>query len=145
MRSEGRALFGRGGWDRTGKWRVRRQELPGGTRLVAVCAGVGGRQAAQAARWLVAEGAGALAVAGLAGGLDPSLRPGDLVIADEIIDRLGDEADASWPTDAAAAGLVHAALVAEGVPARRGAVVTVARPELTPDDKRRLHTDTGAL
>ncbi|MFL5287256.1 MAG: hypothetical protein ACJ8AW_41365 [Rhodopila sp.] len=43
--------------------------------------------AGAAARQLVAEGAQALVSLGLAGGLDPALRPGDLVVPAEIVEN----------------------------------------------------------
>jgi adenosylhomocysteine nucleosidase len=61
-------------------------------RIAARCGGLlraGGGTPAGAelgARQLVAEGAGALVSFGLAGGLDPALRPGALVVPAEVID-----------------------------------------------------------
>jgi adenosylhomocysteine nucleosidase len=61
-------------------------------RIAARCGGLlragGGTPAGaeRAARQLVAEGAGALVSFGLAGGLDPALRPGALVVPAEVID-----------------------------------------------------------
>jgi hopanoid-associated phosphorylase len=81
----------------------------------------------------------ALASFGLAGGLDPALRPGDVILADRVA---GD--DAIFQADGAWHARAHALLQGEtdltgGLLA--GADVTVG----TPEEKRRLHEKTGAI
>jgi len=56
--------------------------------LLAV-SGMGAAAAAHSARELLAAGAGALASWGFAGGLDPALAPGSLLLAEEVIDSAG--------------------------------------------------------
>jgi adenosylhomocysteine nucleosidase len=56
--------------------------------LLAV-SGIGGTLAARAAHDLIAAGASSLMSFGMAGGLDPDLLPGDVVVPDEVISRHG--------------------------------------------------------
>lgn len=49
------------------------------------CAGADAGRAAGEAERLLAQGAGALVSFGIAGGLDPALRPGDLVVPDYVL------------------------------------------------------------
>ncbi len=87
--------------------------------------------AAAAAERLMAQGVDALLSFGLAGGLDPALKPGALVIPAWVLD--GAE---RWPTDptlSARFGPAHGALQGGGD------VLTTAAA------KRRLHLETGAL
>ncbi len=66
---------------------------------LAVC-GPGPDHAGAAARNLVAEGCGAIISAGFAGGLDPSLEAGAVVIAERIVDNSGrtNPCDPGWRT-----------------------------------------------
>jgi len=72
-----------------------------------------------AAQWLVAQGATALLSFGLAGGLDPALRPGRLFVPAAVL-----EAGRAYPTDAAL--LARFGLVAHGVLLAGDAVVAEA-------------------
>jgi adenosylhomocysteine nucleosidase len=145
LASEGRALLGSSGWLREGGRTVRRLRLPDGTRLLCARGGVGVERGMSAARWLVVEGATALAVLGISGGLDPTLRIGDLVVAETIIERREGESDRVWETDAAGTGLLYDALASTGLPLRRGGAVTAAQAVLTTADKCRLHERSRAL
>jgi len=144
LAAEGRALLGSFGWIRAGGLSVRRMRLPDGTGLVCARSGVGAERALAAARWLGAEGVAALAVIGVSGGLDPGLRPGDLVVADTVLES-GGAADQNWTTDPDRAGLVDAALAAEGLPVRRGAVISASRPVPSPRAKESLRDRCAAL
>lgn len=81
--------------------------------------GIGARAAAGAARALADAGVAGLISWGMAGGLDPSLRAGDLVLADAIIDADGRRF---------AAAPAWQARIAAGLPStqtvRRGSVYT---------------------
>jgi len=68
---------------RTARTEGSRQRLADGT-LVAI-SGMGQEAAARAARALLAAGAGGLISWGVAGGLDPRLRAGDLVLASRVL------------------------------------------------------------
>ena len=76
---------------------------------------------------------------GIAGGLDPSLQPGDLVVANEIM-----TADARWAT---AATLSESLVEGTNIGRRKivgGTIVGAEEVILHPRDKVQLHKDTGA-
>lgn len=78
---------------------VRCLRLLAGDELPAVCCrGPGPVAAAQAASELLAEGCDALVSCGFAGGLDAALRPGDVVVAESVVDATGTliATDAAW-------------------------------------------------
>jgi adenosylhomocysteine nucleosidase len=62
------------------------------------CFGTGPEAAAKAASDLLTEGCGALLSFGLAGGLDPGLRPGAVVLAEAIVTERGElfSTDTAW-------------------------------------------------
>jgi len=86
------------------------------------------------------SGAGALAVAGIAGGLTSALRPGDVVVATEV--RRADRPDAP-AVPCPAAPMVAAALRRRGLTAHLGPVVTSRR--LVDGPVRARLAATGAL
>ncbi|MDD9904126.1 MAG: hypothetical protein OXT06_11200 [Rhodospirillaceae bacterium] len=92
-------------------------------------------RAENAAREFATAGAAGLVSFGIAGGLDPALQPGDLILAEGV--RLPDEdvisTQASWRTALAAA----AAGTADGL--MYGSDLAVSQT----DDKARLFTDYG--
>ena len=92
-------------------------------------------RAETAAREFIKAGAAGLISFGIAGGLDPALEPGDLILAEGV--RLPDEdvisTQASWRTAFAAS----AAVTADGM--IYGSDLAVSRT----DDKARLFTDYG--
>ncbi|MGE5515771.1 MAG: nucleoside phosphorylase [Bacteroidota bacterium] len=98
-----------------------------GCPLVA-CAGA---EPENAARALLAAGATRLLSFGLAGGLDPALEPGALVLASEIV-----TAGNRWPTDPAWA--------ADFPPLRRAPLLGAAAPLLDRTAKAAAFRDTGA-
>ncbi|WP_316978717.1 phosphorylase family protein [Shumkonia mesophila] len=108
--------------------------------LVAIrCAGADARRAHALARELAEGGCVALASFGLAGGLHPALRSGDVILADRVAGG-----DAAFPADAAWHARASAILHGETrltVGLLAGAEVAVE----TPEEKRRLHEKTGAI
>lgn len=85
---------------------------------------------------LVMEGAAALVGFGLAGGLDPALRPGDLLLPDEVCLEDGTviPVHAGW----------RAALLARGLRACGGRILASRAVVTDPASKRRLFERTGA-
>jgi 4-hydroxy-3-methylbut-2-en-1-yl diphosphate reductase len=79
----------------------------------------------------------AVAVAGFCGALDPTLQPGDVVVASEVI-------GAGGATPCPSAGILLAALARLGLPARLGPIVSVDRVVSGPE-RERLRADTGAI
>ncbi len=59
-------------------------EEAGFSQTMIACAGASPRRALEQARGFLRDGAGALVSFGIAGGLDPDLRPGHLVMADAV-------------------------------------------------------------
>ncbi|HET8588218.1 MAG TPA: 4-hydroxy-3-methylbut-2-enyl diphosphate reductase [Nakamurella sp.] len=98
-----------------------RRGLPEKWRERVLRTGSGPTRAARAADGAAVRSADAVLVAGIAGGLDPSLRPGDVVVADRVIGPDGAE------TTCGSARMLAARLRADGLPARVGAVVSSDR------------------
>ncbi len=112
-----------------------------GLQVTIVCSGARpGRARAEAAR-LLAEGAAGLMSFGLAAGLAPDLRPGDLVIADAVSLPQGQPRS----TDAAWRDRLLAALAEAGIGARIGTVAGIERLLVTPEQKQALLPVTDAL
>lgn len=82
----------------------------------------------------------ALLSVGCAGGLDPSLVPGDLVLADNVV-------DAGEPSKGFERGLDEMAtrLGERGLSVRRGRIASVSNIVATPSEKERLFARTRAL
>lgn len=105
------------------------------------CAAARPERARDGAERLLSQGVGALVSFGIAGGLDPNLIPGDLVLPDRITavgqDAIATDPDlrARWQGAAAAAGLRP-----NGGSLLGGTHVVVGVAE-----KRRLHESSGAV
>jgi adenosylhomocysteine nucleosidase len=121
--------------------RVRRGDCfaLGEGRLVCV-SGVGKDNAAQAAHRLIDAGARGLLSWGCAGGLSPTLKPGDLCLPSAILDALGQ----SWSVSALWHHYAREALHPVFDP-DIGPLVTADRAAATADDKRALAISSGAV
>lgn len=97
-------------------WALRRA----GTGARVIRCGMGMRRSLRAQPLLRADPAPALAIAGLAGALDPSLAPGDVVVASAL------QAPDGRCLDLDAAALLHG-LRRAGLPARAGRVASAER------------------
>ncbi|MEV0594578.1 4-hydroxy-3-methylbut-2-enyl diphosphate reductase [Nonomuraea cavernae] len=115
-------------------WAVRRGLDASATGVRVIRTGVGPRRAAQAAAALPESGA--LAVAGFAGALDATLRPGDVVVASEV--RFGGQV---FPCPSAP--LLAGELTRAGLSVRTGPLLTCDHV-VTGVERRRL-AGTGAL
>jgi adenosylhomocysteine nucleosidase len=111
----------------------------GGGALLAV-SGMGGHLAAPAARRLVDAGASALMSFGLAGGLDPTLDAGTVVLPSEVISRDG----ARFPTSAEWHRQLSLA-VAEMTPVASGTLLTSVQPIDTAELKAAAFRESGAV
>ncbi|HYW93813.1 MAG TPA: hypothetical protein VFA95_15360 [Gammaproteobacteria bacterium] len=100
-------------------------------------AGVGQLRAGRAADALADAGASRLVSCGFAGGLDPGLRPGEVVLAGTVICPGGE----TLPTDPGWQDWLAGRL--EGV--RRGALLSVAAPVAERAARQRLHQAHAAL
>lgn len=124
-------------------WTAEARCLPprwAGTAIIWRCSGARSENARRAAQILTAEGAMRLVSFGIAGGLDPALAPGHIVIAESVIIP-GGERFATDPDDRAR---LVAALSQRGVPATALVVAGVDHAITTPEDKATLRRRTGA-
>ncbi len=97
----------------------------GNTEVLLAVTGVGARRAEQAARAVVeAWRPDLLIMAGVAGGLAPELRIGDLVVADRVLTAAGEKCPPVVPTDSGAA-------------LRQGALMSTDRILVTAEEKRK--------
>lgn len=115
--------------ERFGNLKIRRGELAGSELILAVTGD--GEVAARrgAARLLDEIKSDAVFAIGVAGGLSPGLEPGELVVADQVMDENGFtvETDPEW----LARGLAVEA-------SRRGTIISSTRIAVTPGEKARL-------
>ncbi len=108
--------------------------------LAILCHGVGPRRARRAAEALADDGATVLVSAGIAGGLDPVRRTGDVVLATRILAPDG----AVYPTDAALTARWTAAAAAAGLAVHGGDVAGSDRVVPGVDTKMALYAISGA-
>ena len=107
--------------------------------LLAV-SGMGGAAATQAAARLIEAGAMELMSFGLAGGLDPALAAGSVVVPSEVISPHGDRC----PTSEAWRERLMAAIASQGRVAG-GSLLTSARTIDRVEDKAAAFRETGAV
>ncbi|HEY5195248.1 MAG TPA: hypothetical protein VIJ39_15440 [Solirubrobacteraceae bacterium] len=112
----------------------------GGRRLRVYKTGMGPARSHAAIARLRSDPAAALVVMGVCGGLDERCEPGEVVIADELLDgeRVADDRVAC-----PSAGPLGEALERRGIAVRRGAVVSVAR--IAHGEKRVELRERGAI
>ncbi|MGD8809099.1 MAG: hypothetical protein PVG24_05810 [Gammaproteobacteria bacterium] len=111
--------------------------LPEDRQPLTFCAGASAERAYHGARSLVEQGAGALLSIGIAGGLDASLRPGDVILPDIVVGA-GDTrrgVSAEW----------HAAVIQEVPNPAIGTLYASADPACSVAEKAALHAASGAL
>lgn len=139
---EAQALLGRRGWQRQEVGRIHQGTLAGGVAYTCLCCGPGWDRARTGARFLVTRGASALGVLGVAGGLHPQLGPGELLLADEVLDG-GDESSA-LRCDSGLLKQLQEDLTAAGLRVHRGPLLSRREAVLTAAAKGRLHQVSGA-
>lgn len=145
LKAEATALLGHGRWQHVEGHLLRRSRLTNSTHLVVVRSGIGMEDARLASQRLIAEGVVALGVSGVSGGLDPDLKPGDLVLADSVIQENGNTREQTWEGNSKFVDIAYAALIAKGIPAYHGPIITVQKPVLSARNKQALFTISNAL
>ncbi len=135
LHAEARALFGAGLWRKAAGLKHRRAEFSG-AELLCACPGPGGHRGGHAALWLAGQGVAALASVGVAGGLDPALGSGDIVVANAVSGRWKGEGKKIFSSEPSCVGFALSALRASGIKAAEGEVVTVDEPALTARKKK---------
>jgi len=114
------------------------QHLPPGEQPLINCQGFGRSAARRAAAQLISEGATALLSFGIAGGIDPRLNAGDVILAPEVIDGKDSyTTDGAWTARLRNTLFQHHFLTA--VP-----IAHSARVLSSPGEKRALRESTGA-
>ncbi len=86
---------------------------------------------------------------GYAGGLNPDLDVGDLLIADKILDGVGQPSpptsSASWAIDSALVDRAMAVPVGQKAKATQGQLLTVDQVVADPEEKQKLYNQSGAM
>lgn len=109
--------------------------------LAAIATAGDPARTARAAARLFAEGADALVSFGIAGGIDPALEPGALLLPK----RVRDEAGEIFAVDAAWRDAVHRSLAAMGLAPHDGDLLGLAAVAMTCEEKATLRARTGAV
>lgn len=119
---------------------VAARALPETARPLIACAGGDPARAAAQARGFANERVSGLVSFGIAGGLDPSLAPGDTVLADRVVAPAGVvyRTDADWRH-------AVAATLADICPTQQGAVAGADSALTRPAEKAELRRRTAAL
>ncbi len=117
---------------------------PSGVSFLCAVSGPGYANADMACRWLVDQGAELLLNVGVSGGLDPSLRSGDLVIAEQVI-QVEDEKPRSWAPDTRCIEFLRECLSPTDAPVFFGPVECVNFPLLTPQTKKNHFQAYGTI
>ena len=122
LNAEASALIGHGRWQHAGGCLFRRSRLIDNTYLIVARSGMGAKNASMASQWLIREGVAALAVSGVSGGLAPELSPGDLIVADAVIQEKGNQCQQVWKKGAGFVDMVYRVLLDKGLPAYLGPI-----------------------
>ena len=109
-------------------------------KTLLILSGMGREPAREAAQKLVEAGADCLAGFGTAGALAPELRPGDLVLAQEVA-----EAGKKYAASAELTASVRERLSRNGISVHTGTLAGAAQPVATVEAKRELFAQTGAI
>lgn len=146
LKGEARAMLGRGRWDKaaaTGKGALplKRIELADGGELLVTLSGVGREKAAAGAGFLVGKGVSSLINIGLAGGLSPQVKAGEIILASTIID----EGQGEYGVNPGALEFASVVLGDNGLRSRQGLIVSTETALLDAAAKSALYKKTGAL
>ena len=104
------------------------------------CAGGSPGRASVYAERLIEQGANRLLSFGVAGGLDPTLRKGAIILSETIIDQMGNEywTNSEWRRELRKN-------LAGSIPVFERKIVTAEQPAISPLEKLKLHQRTGAV
>lgn len=105
-----------------------------------VCSGSNTRRLRGQLSALDPRGLRAVISFGIAGGLDPELEPGDVVVATAVIAEEG-----TWKMPGSVVSAIAERVSANGIKVRRGPLVGVEEPVLLPETKRRMREATDAI
>jgi hopanoid-associated phosphorylase len=118
---------------------AKEMRLAAGPGLVAVVSGGNSAGLRQRLADRVAPGCRAVLSFGLAGGLDPHLTPGDVIVASGVVAN-----GQRWLAHAAVAESLASSLTAGGVRTRVAEIAGVDAPVLNASDKAAIRAETGA-
>jgi len=113
--------------------------------LVLASAGVGMDAARAAAQGLVTQGVSALVSVGVAGGLAPEIESGHIILPSQLLQTDGRRVLGAWEPDIDGIDDAHQCLTDNGIPVRRGKVLTVSDGVLTRDAKAALFAQFRGL
>jgi len=146
LKAEARAILGRGRWEGgTGCAKrslpLKRLPLPDGFEVMATLSGMGREKAAAGAEFLAGKGVSSLISVGLAGGLSPDMKAGEIILASTIIDEYGGEFNSTF----VALDFASEILEENGLKSRQGLLVSTEKALLDVAAKSALYEKTGAL
>lgn len=144
LSSEARFMVGRGVWQRRSGWPIRRLQVVDDAELVCIRSGTGPENAYSAARQLIAEDVSALVVAGVAGGLNPALKVGDLIVPDTVVEKTENGRCLRWRTHTVCVSLGFERLISKGLCAHRGILFSSQHVCLTTQSKDEVFRCSGA-
>lgn len=116
-----------------------------GDKILVTCSGTGPLNAQAATELLIAKGATRLISWGCAAGLDASVKPGDLIVADRLIDADDNEIDIDpeWRSYCLNMLRQHAG---ENLPLVHGGLLAESKILIAASsEKKQLHSITGAV
>jgi adenosylhomocysteine nucleosidase len=144
LKSEASALLGR-------RWRYRPEQdnkflsPTDDLHTIIACSGVGPLKALTAAHKLIAGGIHSLASVGLAGGLDPKLDPGHIIIATNLLSLQNEKTEGPWNADPRGVTLAKKILAPGKASTQCGTVLTTSQAILARHRKESLFRETRAL
>ncbi len=139
LANEMKALTGGSRAHRENGFWVARSRFENEVPLISVCSGVGLDRARRAAEWLVSQDVTILVNCGVSGGLNPNVAPGDLVIAETVIEAGIRDAARSLPTSRLIGEKARALMASHGLITHAGPIVSAREGVFTKSHKARLY------
>ncbi|MGZ8200089.1 MAG: phosphorylase family protein [Methylosarcina sp.] len=113
--------------------------------LLIACSGAGPQNAQSAAQHLINQGATRLLSWGCAAGLSASVKPGDLIVADRLIDADHNEIASTPEWHRGCLHILQQLPGEKSVRIHTGAIAESRRMISSSEDKKQLHSQTGAV